>query len=256
MIIPKSKHSVIKITKLILNLESNHQVTSHDVETVKCIINKLLSDGLSPKQIKDKYSIDYTDFGMFIKKCLGLEIKSRKEAVNNFFKSQGRNQTNQKIIYKTKCKFSFNPNEILVPGYELFIKSGMYHPVKNPFGAVRDHMLSKEYGYIHNIDPSIISHPANCQFITNNENIRKSTNSCISHDELLLRIKTFDLTPIDNKQAICAPKSDQHKKNLSSSIKEYHAKNPFMFITDGNTNKRVSKSDGIPTGWKRGVTRK
>jgi len=42
------------------------------------------------------------------------------------------------------------------------------------------------------IDPNIISHPANCQLMVHNENISKNRRSDISYEDLLKRIEDFN----------------------------------------------------------------
>lgn len=99
--------------------------------------------------------------------------------------------------YKDKCKFTFNlkdfPNEF---DFNLLKELGMYAPNNaknpNPGGLARDHRISIEYGWRHNIDPSIISHPANCRLITQNENERKHTKCEITLEQLLKEISIWD----------------------------------------------------------------
>lgn len=62
---------------------------------------------------------------------------------------------------------------------------------KNVNGVSRDHLVSISYGFKNNIDPKIISHPANCQIVLHSENKRKSENCKITLDELLERIKNW-----------------------------------------------------------------
>jgi hypothetical protein len=52
-------------------------------------------------------------------------------------------------------------------------------------------MYSVHHGWKNNIDPIIISHPANCEIMFGIENIRKRTNSSISIEELVERIKNW-----------------------------------------------------------------
>jgi hypothetical protein len=92
--IPKNKHAIIRICKLILN--TNEDITSDHVEELKLKIEEHLKEGLSPSDIKKMYNIQYTDFGMFIKKCLGIKIKTLKEAINNFNLKTGRSITDEK----------------------------------------------------------------------------------------------------------------------------------------------------------------
>jgi len=247
-LIPKNKHSLIRICKILLELDRD--ITTTDVELLKEKIQRHLDNGLSPANIKKLYNIDYTDFGMFIKKCLGLSIKNSKEAVNNFYIQNNRSKTDQKELYKKQCQFTFNPYSIReIPGYHLLLELGIYHPLLNPNGVCRDHMISIEYGWRNDIDPSIISSPLNCQFITNIENIKKGSTSSITIDTLLEKIKLKNYSMEENK-FIKLPKSSSHKKKISATNSK------FMTITNGVHNLRVLKSSIIPEHYRRGMTRK
>ena len=67
-----------------------------------------------------------------------------------------------------------------------------HYPIKNPNGAVRDHMFSCKEGFLRNIDVKIISHPANCQIITHIENCSKGIRCSITLEELLEKIKNWE----------------------------------------------------------------
>ena len=130
------------------------------------------------------------------------------------------------------------------------IKYGIYHPLTNPNGMCRDHMVSKEYGWRNNIEPSLISHPANCQYLTNIENTKKGTSSDLNIDELMYRIKTMDFSFKPNNNHKQLPKTVEHKSKISKKIKMQ------MCITNGKINKKILKTDSIPNGFWRGITRK
>lgn len=108
-----------------------------------------------------------------------------------------RSNTDDYKKYRYQCSFKFGLNEY--PGYfDLSnIKTlGIYKPTNrgdNPNGISRDHMISIKYGYEHNIDPYLISHPANCQLMTQTENIRKNKNCSITLQELYNRVERFEM---------------------------------------------------------------
>ena len=58
---------------------------------------------------------------------------------------------------------------------------------------VRDHMFSVADGFKLGVDPKIMRHPANCQLITIAEKRKKGDKSCITLDELLERIRLWDI---------------------------------------------------------------
>lgn len=136
-----------------------------------------------------------------------------------------------------------------LPGYSLLIEHGLYHPINNPGGVCRDHIVSIAYGWRNNISPKIISDPGNCQFLTAIENCKKNDKSGMTIDSLKERIKNNDFSPVKNN-TIYLPKTKNHREKISEANKKY------MTITDGQQNFRVYKSSNIPAGFKRGMTRK
>lgn len=216
MLISKVKHALRRICSIVLSKPID-STTLDDIEQVKSIFQLMIDSGLSPKQIQEKYNIEYSDFGMFLKRCLGMTIRSHKSALQNFHTKNGTLITNAKNRYYQDCKFKFQlRGAMFVPGYENLDTLGLYHPTKNPNGLCRDHMISIAFGWANNIDPKIISHPANCQLISNQENIAKGSTSCIALNQLLERIENINLLPIKTK--IITPRTDTHKKNISNSI--------------------------------------
>ena len=59
-------------------------------------------------------------------------------------------------------------------------------------GVSRDHMYSVKDGFLNNVDPKIIAHPANCRLIRQGDNASKKDKSCITLEQLLERIKIWD----------------------------------------------------------------
>jgi len=246
--IKNSKHALIKICKKILNTDD--VITESHVNLLKNKLNEHLNSGMSPTDIKNLYDIEYTDFGMFLKKCVGISLFTHKNAVDNYYRKIGKSLTDEKRIYRKACAFIFDPYSIpTIPGYEDLLEHGMFHPVNNPAGMCRDHIISVEFGWRNKIDPSIISHPCNCQFLTNQDNITKNDKSGLLLDDLLIRISTIDMTPICN-QLKSLPKTIEHKLKISKTNAQYTT------ITNGYINRRVLKSDTIPENFRIGVTRK
>ena len=246
--IKNTRHALIRICKKVLCVDI--PVTEHHVSLLKLRMTEHINDGMSPAEIKKLYGIEYTDFGMFLKKCLGLTLLTKKDAVNNFYKKVGKSVTDEKLLYRKACEFSFDPYSLPhIPGYDKLLESGIYHPVKNPDGVCRDHMVSVAYGWRNKIDPTIISHPCNCQFLPNYDNLVKNDKSCLQIDELILRIQTMDMSPVRNESKTLL-KSDSHKKKISEKNSQY------MTITNGVVNCRILKSHPIPNNFWRGMTRK
>lgn len=97
------------------------------------------------------------------------------------------------IEYRSACTFTHDlnmyPTEYQL---ELLAEHGMFHPKKNPKGVSRDHLYSVFDGYNNKIDPAIMKHPANCQLMLQEDHTRKNSNSSITLDELLERIKLWN----------------------------------------------------------------
>lgn len=99
-------------------------------------------------------------------------------------------------LYRLQCAFTFSldsyPDEF---DFELIEQYGWYKAKNrgnNLNGVSRDHMYSVKDGFINNVDPKIISHPANCRLICHSKNASKGARSCISLDELLSRIEKWN----------------------------------------------------------------
>jgi hypothetical protein len=98
--------------------------------------------------------------------------------------------------YRTDCTFKFSvynyPKEF---NLSLIEESGWYKAKNrgdNLYGISRDHMISVKYGWENNIDPKIISHPANCKLMIHGDNVRKYSNNSISLEELLYKIEQWN----------------------------------------------------------------
>jgi hypothetical protein len=99
------------------------------------------------------------------------------------------------LLYRQRCKFTFSiadyPDKF---NSDLILEHGWYSPSNkqnNLDGVSRDHMLSVKDGFINGIDPAVISHPANCDLVLHRANQRKRSNSSITVEELLDRIKKW-----------------------------------------------------------------
>lgn len=106
-----------------------------------------------------------------------------------------KNKTEIKL-YKDNCKFKFNlkdyPDKF---DFDLITKYGWYAAKNhgdNQNGVSRDHIYSIMSGFINNISPDIISHPANCQLIRHKENVSKGKKCDITIEDLLNKIKNWE----------------------------------------------------------------
>jgi len=105
--------------------------------------------------------------------------------------------------YRQLAAFRFNlsdyPEEF---DFSLIEAHGWYKPANrgnNLSGVSRDHIVSVKFGYDNQIDPEVISHPANCQLIQHNDNVSKGKRSSLSISQLHQRIlewnKKYPLIP-------------------------------------------------------------
>ena len=108
------------------------------------------------------------------------------------YSSHVRSNKSEFEIYRNECAFKFNiydyPEEF---DMDLLEERGFYSAANrgnNLDGVSRDHMISVKYGFDNNIDPSIISHPANCKLMIQRENSSKKTKCSLFLEELLNRI--------------------------------------------------------------------
>lgn len=98
--------------------------------------------------------------------------------------------------YKSKCSFSFNvynfPEEFDLSLIDEFGWYSASNKGGNLDGVSRDHKISVKFGFEHQIDTNIISHPANCELMRHSRNQKKKTGSSISVKELIKLIEIWE----------------------------------------------------------------
>jgi ribosomal protein L37E len=99
-------------------------------------------------------------------------------------------------FYRPSCEFSFNIGNFKESfNLDIIKQFGWYSPTNkgnNLNGVSKDHMYSVKDGFINNINPEIIRHPANCELMIHSINNLKNATSSITIEELLLRIVEWD----------------------------------------------------------------
>jgi hypothetical protein len=242
--IPKKYRAVIKLLSM-------SEPTYDDLRRFRDQIHDMIhKQDLSPKQIQDMLCLHYTDFGMFIKRCLGIRLKTSSQANEITARRLGRKVSTEKRQYQKQCEFTFDPYLYpSIPGYELLLQCGMFHPKTNPDGVCRDHMVSKEYGWRNKISPEVISSVYNCQYLLHSENIQKGTSCCITVEQLNDRIMWNNFQKMSN-DFIYLTKTSEHKMKISQTLSTY------ICVTDGTRNIKIPKNQPIPDGFRRGMTRK
>jgi hypothetical protein len=121
---------------------------------------------------------------------------SKQKYCSHSCSSKGRKESEGLISYRGECRFKFcladYPNEF---DFSLIKQYGWYQPINrgdNLNGISRDHIVSVKYGFENDIDPNIISHPANCQLLKHCENSSKNSKCSLTLDELLKNIQEWD----------------------------------------------------------------
>lgn len=113
-----------------------------------------------------------------------------------------------KKLYSYQCRFVFGINsysEWFSYASNLIKEHGWYSASNrgnNLSGCSRDHLYSVSEGYKNNIDPKIISHPANCEIIPHRKNQNKHKTSSITLDELKERIRKFNLKYVEMSDGV------------------------------------------------------
>ena len=162
-------------------------------------IKKLIKEGKAPGYLSKYNNIILTE-DAHKKYCLNcnIEIKGYRKFCSKECRQEYRikNYTNYQK-YHLACQFNFNlsdyPDEF---DFLLVEKYGWYSAKNrgnNLNGVSRDHMFSIKEGFLQNIDPKIISHPANCKLMIHNDNVKKYKKCSITLEELNKKIVIWDL---------------------------------------------------------------
>lgn len=171
------------------NIGSQH--SSETKQKISNAIYKYLEETLDISKRKTKINCPVCGYKTFNEKycsrqCCGI---ARKGAFD-----YKRNKDISK--YRHKCKFKFNvyhyPNEF---NLKLLKEHGWYKATNNGNninGVSRDHKYSVKRGFENNVDPEIISHPANCKLMIHPKNIYKKAKCSITLQQLKKDIKVWD----------------------------------------------------------------
>ena len=100
----------------------------------------------------------------------------------------------------SRNRFKFTFNVFKFPDLfdtKLLSSIGFYSPGGksgkwNPNGLSRDHRVSVNESILNNYDPFYITHPLNCELMTQEENNKKKTNSSISYAELVSIVDKYE----------------------------------------------------------------
>lgn len=70
----------------------------------------------------------------------------------------------------------------------------IFNPKSNPNGCVRDHIISRKFGFDNKVFPEILTHPENCQILRHKENSKKQETCGLTIDELFDNIENTDIS--------------------------------------------------------------
>ena len=137
-----------------------------------------------------KYTGVPEGFAGFLRNCLHMKIKTLSEAVVSYNERSGvYDNLTEKQLYYLQCQFKFSSKLYKhIIGNELLKDHKWFSSQENNSkdGLVRDHRVSRNYGWLNKINPKLISHPANCEFMVQIDNSSKNDNCSITLEELLL----------------------------------------------------------------------
>ena len=95
--------------------------------------------------------------------------------------------------YRRKCNFVLSPKNLpKIDGYDLLKKYGWYN-TNNILGMTKDHKVSIKFGFENKISPYIISHPANCEFMSLRKNSSKNFSCSLTLEELKYKINNWNI---------------------------------------------------------------
>lgn len=161
---------------------SSIQESHNNGKTYRDLINEYK---LTPQAIAWAKENGYLNFRNFKD---GIKL-ARDKGNRNVSKQEGLNR------YRQLCAFRFNvyhfPHKF---DLELINEWGWYKARNrgdNFNGVSRDHMYSIKEGFLNNVDPYLISHPANCELMQHSVNNKKKTKCSITLDELYKRVKEW-----------------------------------------------------------------
>ena len=192
------RYKVIERCRIALNKPfEDGSITIDDLKLVQDKCHQLMFENdWSADEVCRNYLQMKSPNPKFLELSLGIQLRSLSMASTAHYRKLGYyDNRDAEEAYRAKCEFRFSSK--LYPyilGYELLKHNKWYHSIKNPDGISKDHMISIYYGFTHNIDPYLISHPANCMFMFQAENASKKENCSISLQELIERVEWFNET--------------------------------------------------------------
>ncbi len=179
---------------------------THDKPGTFCSRSCANSRGPRTQEFKDKVSAKLTGRpspqkgNIKVRVCIGCNKEFKTSRKQSYCTKECYNMTIRSSLaafhaYRLSCRFNFNvydyPEHFDLSLIERFGMYSVSNRGGNLDGISRDHMVSVRYGFDNDISPEIISHPANCELLTQRDNSAKRTKCSITIDELLERIECW-----------------------------------------------------------------
>lgn len=173
---------------------SEGSITFKDTEKVRKECEYLIHHGISSKELCINYLGMSKPSASFLRDVLHIKLLSVTEAVHQYYQKQGcYDNLSDKSKYYKECKFHF-PDALIpyIKGSDKFPNyiNEKFNPHKN--SITKDHRISRIYGFKHNIDPYLISHPANCELMLRNDNASKNRKCSITIDQLIEEVEYWN----------------------------------------------------------------
>lgn len=163
-----------------------------------CKIQKEYDSGLSYDELQKEFGLSTVALQWGVKNKL-LTPRTQSEGLSVAWKKgkYGKSNAVGLVRFRQLCEFKFSLNDYPDKfDFKLIEQYGWYKAKNrgdNLGGVSRDHMYSVKDGYINNVDPKIIAHPANCKLVRHYDNSKKKDKSSITLEELKKRIEEWKM---------------------------------------------------------------
>lgn len=165
---------------------------THSEETKQKIRDKR-AEQIIPKKV---YKKDCPQCSNAFETYKGKQVYCSSTCARNHRAEKSRENRSAYRNYRADCEFKFSLNDYPEEfDFSLIEEHGWYSAANrgnNLYGVSRDHIVSVKYGLENGIDPTIISHPANCQLLLHSDNVSKYTNNDLTVDQLLEKIAVWN----------------------------------------------------------------
>jgi hypothetical protein len=169
----------------------------HKKKTSKTLRSKLCRNQFGEWNPRIKWDIagQYTKVYFCVCKYSGQKFYSTTP--KQIYPNLARN----KKEYAYSCQFRFGISSysewfsdasMLIKTHGWYSTPGSRNGISNVNGISRDHLYSITDGWVNNVPPEVIRHPANCSLIQHKENQSKHKKSKITLDDLYSRIEQFN----------------------------------------------------------------